>query len=286
MCKLIYALSLTFVPLALAHAAETSLRVVDEKGAAVDDFEIMWHTAQHGYSLWSRERNGLWKVHHDFRSSGDVIDVIVRADGFASRSQRFEGESLDSLLHGKDTIVLHRGTPVTIEAKDLASPVPDDLRMESFFSEFTWRVQTMWQPINLRGQKKPDWNMLNVRQVDESHFSFRAAEYTGEFYLAFQHPGWLQFCKFGPFQGENVAGNGIVLAMPLPAKIHVTFDPNSNETDRPFESAKCTVYWMPDESGAVYSVADDSSRFATRRSCSDSSFHPRRRSATLRRTSI
>src|SRR6185369_15723893 len=113
------------------------------------------------------------------------------------------------------------------------------------------RVHMMWQPFNFRGKAKPDWNMLNVQKVDDSRFAVRLSEKTGEFFLAFQHPGWLQFCEFGPFDANKVGAGGIPLPMPSPTKIQVTFDPGKPETDRPFKSAICFVYWVPDESGGM-----------------------------------
>ncbi len=254
MFKLLFAVLLSLVSLSVAQAQQGEVRVVDEEGVAVDQFEGMWHTADNGYSLWTRQQNGVWKDF--FGSRENVTDVIIRAKGFASRVQRFEGPSLRELRDGKTTIVLKRGKEVTIEAQHLASPIPKDFVMESFFPEFAWRVHMMWQPINFTGQKKPDWNMLNVQQVDDSHFTVRVAEYTGEFCLAFQHPGWLQFCEFGPFQAHEAASKRLQLPMPAPAKIQVTFDPRAPEKERGYQSANCTVYWKPDDSGTVYIVND------------------------------
>lgn len=252
MLKLIIAVLLTLVPTAVAHASAISVRVVDEKGNAVDAFESMWHTADHGYSPWSRKRNGVLRESVG-SSNWDVVDLIIRAEGFASRVQRFEGATLATLGNDSTTIVLERGKVVMIEAQNLASPIPDDFVMESFFPEFASRVHMMWQPSNHRG-KKPDWNMLNVQRIDDSHFAVRVTEKTGEFFLAFQHPGWLQFCEFGPFAAEKAIANGIPLRMPSPAKIHVTFDPQNAVKDRPFQLAKCSVFWVPDDSGSIYMV--------------------------------
>jgi hypothetical protein len=215
----------------------------------------MWHTAHHGCSIWSRGRNGVWK--DTLGSLDGVVDLIVRAPGFASRVQRFEGEALQTLRNGKATVVLERGKQVVIEAQNLASSIPEDFLIESFFPEFAWRVRMMWQPVNLLGQKKLDWNMLNVQKVDGNHFALRVSKNTGEFFVAFQHPGWLQFCEFGPFNADEVVAKGISLRMPVPAKIRVTFDPRCAEKDRPFQNAKCSIFWVRDDSGAVYFVSDE-----------------------------
>src|SRR5262249_28151553 len=61
MFKSLSAVLLSLVFVAAAHAIDISVRVVDEKGIAVDEFESMWHTADSGYSNWTRQRNGLWK---------------------------------------------------------------------------------------------------------------------------------------------------------------------------------------------------------------------------------
>ncbi|MDB5339935.1 MAG: thiol-disulfide isomerase-like thioredoxin, partial [Planctomycetaceae bacterium] len=181
------------------------------------------------------------------------IDVIIRAKGLASHVQRFEGESLGSLANGSTTIVLERGKLVTIETQNLASPIPKDFVMESFFPEFASRVHAMWQPSSRRGQK-PDWNMLNVQRVDDTHFAVRVTERTGKFFLAFQHPGWLQFCEFGPFTAGEAMTKGIPLRMPIPAKLHVTFNLQNRPKVLPFQEAKCLVVWIPDDSGSVYLI--------------------------------
>lgn len=253
MLKLFMAVLLTLVPLTVAQATDISLRVVDEKGVAVDDFEVMWHTAEKGYTLWNRKRNGVWQEGGGGSLNRGVIDVVIRAEGFVSHFQRFEGESLASLANGSTTIVLERGKLVTIETQNLGSPIPKDFVMESFFPEFAWRVHMMWQPSNHRGHK-PDWNMLNVQKVDDTHFAVRVTEKTGEFFLAFQHPGWLQFCEFGPFSAKDAVTKNISLPLPIPAKIHVTFDARNAEKNRPFQSAECMVFWVPDDSGSVYLV--------------------------------
>jgi len=250
MFKSLYGVLLSLVSAAGVHAADISVRVVDEKGIAVDEFETMWHTANNGNSNWTRQRNGVCKDH--IGKIDGVLDLIVRAPGFASRVQRYEGESLRALRDGEAKIVLERGKEVTIEALNLASPIPEDFLIESFFPDFAWRVRMMWQPVNLRGEKEPDWNMLNVQKVDDRHFAVRVSKHTGDFFLAFHHPGWLRFCEFGPFTADEVAAKGMALPMPAPAKIRVTFDPRIAEKDRPFQSAKCSVYWVPDDSGSIY----------------------------------
>ncbi len=250
MFKPLCAVLVSLVSVVVVDAADISVRVVDERGSAVGEFETMWHTPDHGYSNWTRRRNGLWKDH--IGKIDGVVDLVVRAPGFASRVQRFEGESL---REGEGEIVLERGQEIVIEARHLASPIPEDFLMESFFSEFVERVHTMWQPVNLRG-KKADWNMLNVQKVDESHFAVRVSKQTGEFFLAFQHPGWLQFCEFGPFTADEVAAKGLALSMPAPAKIRVTFDPRAAKRDRQFQSANCSVFWVPNDSSVIYYVSD------------------------------
>ena len=250
--------NLCCVVLLLSHislAAEHTLRVLDTNGKPLDSFQIMWHTPDQGYSLWQKAQNGTWR--ESLYRIPDVIDIIVRADGYATKVQRFKNESLDELLNSEATITLARGREVIIQLQFTDGiKAPRDFVMQSYFPQFNGRVRSKWQPVNIR-DRKPDWNMLNVQRVDENEFCMRLPLEGDEFLLAFQHPGWLQFCELGPFNDQDVEGDILRVDVPKPATIEVTFDTIGNSAaDLPFDETTCMVYWVPDESARVYGVTD------------------------------
>lgn len=237
-------------------AIAAQVRVVDTDGQPVDTFQIMWQTS-HANCVWQNPRNGTWR--ESFDSDVDVINIIIRADGYASTVQQLQNELPGKLLNSEATITLSRGREVRIQL-DLPKgfKVPSNFVMQSYFPQFKQRVRSMLQDFNTSQDEFHDWNMLNVRQVSENQFSMRLPPESCEFFLAFQHPGWLQWCELGPFSDEDIIDDVLRIAVPEPATIEVTFDHGSNAAlDLPFDTATCMVYWVPDASGSIYRVTDD-----------------------------
>lgn len=92
-----YFLLLCLVPIA-APARAAGIQVVTDAGAPVDQCEIMWHTADSGYSPWD---GGDSMSFRHLPRDADVIDILVRADGYATTVQRFEGALLADLHASK-----------------------------------------------------------------------------------------------------------------------------------------------------------------------------------------
>src|SRR5262245_50581265 len=97
----------------LAHA-ETKLAVVDEKGQAVSDFEVLVNTADQGCSRWQKGGFGSYLM---ALKNAQVLEVLVRADGYAGTIVRFSGKDRDELLAGNAKITLKRGKPVKLRLK-------------------------------------------------------------------------------------------------------------------------------------------------------------------------
>ena len=106
------------VALIATSLSAAQIKVVDEMGATVEHYEMMWHTADGGYSRWSRGSDELDAIARD----ADVIDILVRVDGYASAVGRFEGDLLVDLRAGKATISLQRGDEVQLKLN-----VPDGI---------------------------------------------------------------------------------------------------------------------------------------------------------------
>lgn len=162
--KLLWLCAFLSVPLLLSRpvVADCRLRVVDERDAPVAKFDAMVHTADEGYTLWKAGKAGSVMLDHIFRES-KVVDVLVRADGYASTVSRFAGQELDKLHRGEVTVTMQRGQTVELRFRlPEGLVVPRDLLMESYFDDFKGRVRMMRQPSNRRAGI-PDIDMLNLR---------------------------------------------------------------------------------------------------------------------------
>lgn len=229
-----------------------SIEVVDSDGTEVNDYQVMWHTADNGYSRWSDGRR------LSLPRNADVVDVIVRSDGFASTVSRFTSDSLRNLRAGTATVVLRRGEEVQLELNvPDGMDVPDDFLPQLYFEEFASRVRMMWQPVNLRKKAvKPDFNMLNVRKVADGRYTFRLSGENPPFFVAFHHPGWLQFYEVGPLSGHDVTDQVIELKVPRPSTLRILLATAGEiEGQLPFTDANIDVYWPnPDMDGSFYEV--------------------------------
>lgn len=233
------------------HAQE--IEVVDPTGNPIDDFEVMSHTADHGHSDWIN--GGQVYVPRD----ASVVDLIVRADGYASTVRRFTCKSLAELQAGEAKIVLLEGKEVRLELHltDGVEP-PDNFLPQVYFEQFAGRFRMMWQPANLgRGRGAPDYNMLNVRKAATGQYVFRLADDTPEFFIAVNHPGWLRFYEVGPFSDIDVTDASLAVDVPRPATLTVSL-PASEKAGEPltFVNASVEIYWPnPDMEGSMYSVS-------------------------------
>ena len=152
----------------------------------------MWSTAGGGYSPWGAGDDVFFR---GLPNDADVIDVVARADGYATQVGRFAGDSLADLRAGKASITLHRGDEVHLKLNvPNGVDLPDDLLPQLYFPQFARRVRMLWQPVNLRnGRVRPDLNMLNLSRIADGLYSFRLRKDRTNFLVAFHHPGWLQF---------------------------------------------------------------------------------------------
>jgi len=240
-------------------ARAEGIKVVDDTGATVERYDVMWHTADTGYCRWS---TGASTSFPDTPIDANVVDVLVRADGYATTVRRFTADSLADLRAGKATITLHRGQKVQLKLNlPKGMRVPGDFLPQIYHPQFAGRVRSMWQPVNLRnGRSKPDFNFLNVSRLSDRVFSFRLPREQTPFLVAFQHPGWLQFYEIGPLSNRDVKNGVLEIDVPRPATIEVSLDTGDTDPAQlPFEDALVGVHWPnPGGSeGSFYSATWD-----------------------------
>ena len=238
------------------------IRIVDEQGVPVERFQAMYHTAEHGYGQWEHGNGGSWSLASYVTRRTPVLDVLVRAEGYASAFRRFKGQSREDLLQSNATVRIAKGRQVVVRLNlPEGLRVPDDFLPEIYFSAFAWRVRAMWQPANRRSVQS-DFNQLNVRNHEAGAFSFRLADDVTEFYIAFQHPGWLRFYEVGPLTNVDVVDGTLSLDVPKPAGLEVRFDTGRVEEELlPFSDVYCEVMWQPPGAGkSVYLVTDHNQR--------------------------
>jgi thiol-disulfide isomerase/thioredoxin len=233
------------------------IKVVDESGAVVQRYEMVWHTADSGYCRWQAGDN----IAGELPREADVVDIVVRADGCATEVRRFEGETLAKLRADGATITLQRGDEVQLELNvPDGMAVPDDFLPQTYFPDFAWRVRMMWQPVNLRGDRvAPDFNMLGVSRVSDRVYRLRLAKEQAPFLVAFNHPGWLRFYEVGALSSRDVKQGVLEIDVPRPVTIQVTLDTGTADAAQlPFEDAVVQVAWAnPETEGAVYSATWD-----------------------------
>lgn len=239
-----------------------TFRVVDAAGQPVKNFEAMWHTAEYGHGDWSKEKDGAWL--ESLNEKGPVIDVVIRAEGYASAFRRFEKKSLQALLNGEAaTITLYRGREVRlIPHLPKGMTLPNELQIQSYLPTYQSWAWLTWPPDNRRalrerGVLRSDFNLLNIRQQDDGTFTVQLPESASDFFLAFEHAGWLRFHEIGPLGEADIVNDRLPFAISTPVTVNITFDgPSLDSADCPFESVSCVVHRDMDGSGRVFQVTD------------------------------
>src|SRR5262245_36131362 len=104
----------------------------------------MLHTADEGYGPWAASRDGMVFLGGASHYRGAVLDVLVRAEGYAPTLARFTGKQRDELSRGEAAITLRRGQKVQLQfnlPRDLAWP--KDTLPEAYFDDLQERVRIM-----------------------------------------------------------------------------------------------------------------------------------------------
>jgi thiol-disulfide isomerase/thioredoxin len=234
-------------PRDLSKVTDLRLRVVDEDGKPLSKLEAMVHTADAGYGLWVAGHDGMVFLGGAWQFRGAAaLQVLVRADGYASTVARFSGHQQDDLSNGKAAITLRRGQKVQLRFNLLkAMTWPKGTLPEVYFDDLQERVRMMRQPSNRRGNTVSDFNMLNLREVGAGQFELWLAAYTPRFHVSIHAPGFLQFFETGPFTLADLKNGKLEIDVPRPATLDVSFVPGEHPgTDVPFKSASLDVNWQ------------------------------------------
>jgi thiol-disulfide isomerase/thioredoxin len=250
-------LALIFILGCSTLATAEVIRAVDETGAAVDKFEAMYFTADRGYSRWESGRNGACDLPLRMGRNPTVVDVLVRADGYATAVRRFTAEEVKALRPDSATVTLVKGQQIKVQlANSEKNKLPDGFALETYFPQFADRVRMMWQPENQRRERRT-FNLLNLQSEENGTFVLHLPTDLVPFYIAVDQPGWLRFCELGPFTKDDIARGALTLELPRPAPIEARLDMGDLSADElPFKEASCQVMWKnPDgPSGSWYSA--------------------------------
>ena len=213
----------------LSKVTDLRIRAVDEEGKPVSKLQAMIHTAEAGYGPWVDGGEGIVFLGGPREYRGAALDVLVRADGFASAVARFEGEQRDKLSKGEATITLRRGNPVQLQF-NLPEKMtwPKGTLPETYFDNMQERVRIMRQSVNRRSGVVVDFNILNLREIGDGRFEFRLAEETPRFHTAIHAPGFLQFFEAGSFKLADVKNGKLEIDVPSPAAVEVSFEPGEH----------------------------------------------------------
>ena len=232
-------------PQDLSKVTDHRLRVVDEDGKPLSKFRAMVQTADRGSTHWIDGGNGLVFLGPAQQFGGSVLEVLVRADGYASTIARFAGEQQDKLSKGQAAITLRRGQNVQLKFNlPKGMTWPKGVLPEVYFEEMQQRVRMMWQSVNRRADMVYDFNMLNLREVGPGQFQFWVTENSSPFHVAIHSPGFLQYFETGPFTFADTKNWILEIDVPRPATLDVSFEPGDHSgSDMPFKSASIDVLW-------------------------------------------
>lgn len=244
------------------------VRVVDEQGRPVPKFQLMlWR------SPWQAGVNGQGRIPGVLASKRqiDTLDVLVRAEGFASTRTRFSGPEPARLLGNDTVITLPRGKRVELRFR-LPQTLhwPSGLLPQIYFAEYRKSVRSAWEPRNrhayagMRPNALPDTNDFNVRAVGDGRFELCLAPETGAFYVGIQAPGFLQWFERGPFTPADMKGGVLEIDVPQPAALDIGWMRGDKAAgEMPFESM--TFSLILKDPPHLDAVASLESRDASRR---------------------
>jgi beta-lactamase regulating signal transducer with metallopeptidase domain/thiol-disulfide isomerase/thioredoxin/protocatechuate 3,4-dioxygenase beta subunit len=209
--------------------SDLRVRVVDEDGKGVPKAEAMVHTADQGYGHWTAGQDGLVFLGGAWQYRGSALQVLMRAEGYASAIAHFAGAAREKLSKGEATITLRRGQKVQLRFNlPEGMTWPKGTLPEVYFDDMQERVRIMRQPSNRRSGVVSDFNMLNLKEVGPGRFELQLADDTPRFHVAVHAAGFLQFFETGPFTFADAKNGKIEIDIPRPATLDVSFQPGDD----------------------------------------------------------
>ena len=240
------------------------LRVVDEQGNPVPDFEIRIWTNPLQSSPWMPGTKGqiaqgqpLWGF-----DDAKAIDLTIRADGYASTLRHFAGAELEKLIAGQATVVMQPGVEVQVTLRlPPGKTWPGSLNPELYFDSMKNNVRSTWQSSDVGGDAPnrilTDFDMLNFDFDQHGIATVRLTPDTAPFRVAIHAPGFLRFFDRGPFTLADVKNGKLEIDVDQPATLDVRFDSGAVDGEKlPLESDLISVIWkLPEMNNAFYTVA-------------------------------
>jgi RNA polymerase sigma factor (sigma-70 family) len=236
------------------------VRVLDETGKPLAKVQALLHSAEGGYRDWIDGGLGVVGLAGaDPFGDAEVLDVFLRADGYAPAMVRFHKEQRDKLRQGKRTVTLKRGQKVELRFRlPPGLTLPSSIVPDAYFKELKDRVGMMRQPANRKGAPPSDFNMLKLHEVGRGRFDLRIADDTPPFYVGIHAPGFLQYFDAGPFTLADVKQGVLAVDVPRPASLDIRFDPAARSADAlPFQAVGLTVMRQIEGNAYLYVASDD-----------------------------
>lgn len=218
--------------------------IVDEQGQPVAQFESMLNTADQGCTRWEKGIDGVYESHDGFREA-QVVDLLVRAEGYASTIVRFAGDKRKDISNPDVKVTLKRGLPVELRFQlPEGMKWPKDARPEVYFADIHWRATIMRQPSNRKqyksGAAELDFGML-VTPAGANTFKVQLAADKPPFYVAIHQPGFLQFFEGGPFTMADVKEGVLNVTIPKPLRLAISFKADGAPESLPFNEVYINV---------------------------------------------
>ncbi|WP_397568107.1 thioredoxin-like domain-containing protein [Schlesneria sp. T3-172] len=214
----------------LASVKGRRLRVIDEAGKPVPQFDAMVYSEKSGSSPWTAGGSGIVFLDSAAsRSDADKFDVTVHADGFAPRLVSFSSEQNESLEKGEQVLTLRRGQKVQLIFHLPAGMArPKGMLAQTYFDNFQGRARSLRQPMNHQIDPISATDALKLREIGTGQFEFWYGEESPQFHVAIHEPGFLRYFETGPFTYADFKDGQIHIDVPRPAGFDVSFEPGDH----------------------------------------------------------
>ncbi len=167
-----------------------------------------------------------------------AIDVIVRAEDYASVFLRLSGKDKLALLDGGTELKLSRGREVRlVVVPPEGVTLPADLLPQVYFADLARSVESMSQSNN-QSSEQSDFNMLGIQPIADKlgEYVMRVADDQAPFMVRIHRPGLTNF-KAGPFTVKDFTDGEMKLAIGRPSSITAKLTwGNADQDSLPFHS--------------------------------------------------
>ncbi len=262
---------LILLSISVPSTAERVVRIVDVDGQPVEHFEMMLHTANHGFYRWAGGRDGIFHSRFPVDIYGEAaIDVIVRAEDYASVFLRLSGKDKLALLDGGTELKLSRGREVRlVVVPPEGVTLPADLLPQVYFADLARSVESMSQSNN-QSSEQSDFNMLGIQPIADKlgEYVMRVADDQGAVYGSHSSPRSHEL-QSRPFTVKDFTDGEMKLAIGRPSSITAKLTwGNADQDSLPFHSVTYHLGRQIHPGGNGYSLVASGDR-----TLDDTSFH-------------